>query len=327
MYQATHRRKARTMFPVILGGLALVLGACSSSGSSNPTGPGPSTPQSASTEAGTAAAPTAAASGSDPAIAALIPASIKAKGAIMDVIYNDYPPAMFQKSGKLTGLFPDFAAAAGKLMGIPIKSTPTGDFAGVVPGIQGKRYDVAFADVGVTAARLKQVDILAVIQVPSTFAVKTGSSLKITSASDFCGLTVGALAGSYFINQVQELSKKCTNAGNKAITLKSFPNASAAVLATANGRVDAVAAAGDSLPYTASQKAAGLTLQPFTYQEVPTGVALPKGSPLAPALKAAFVKMYQNGTYAALLKKWNLSVLSAKNVSQIALNPTPPPAS
>ena len=47
------------------------------------------------------------------------------------------------------------------------------------------------------------------------------------------------------------------------------------------------------------------------------GLPIPKGSPLAAPLKAALEEMIADGTYIAILKKWNVE---AGAVSEISIN-------
>lgn len=255
----------------------------------------------------------------DPEVAKLVPSSVKGK-VLNNAIYNDGAPQQFLEHGKLVGIQPDLANAVSEVMGVKFKTIPVGSFDSIIPGLQGGRYDLAFADFGITAEREKVVDFVEQFTLGTSFGVKTGSGKAIAKEDDLCGVKLGTLAGSYFLDQVRAIGKRCVAARKPAITVQSYPTQSAAVLAVANSRADAYAVSTDQLAYAAKQTHGQMTAQPFVYEPIPQGVGIPKGSPLSKPLQAAIRALIRNGTYAKILDKWGISA-SAITADQVAINP------
>jgi polar amino acid transport system substrate-binding protein len=300
------RTPARCLLVLALLSISAIgLAACGSGGSSTTRAAGRSMTQAsrpASSSAGGGGFGLSPAS----SVTALVPASIKQKGSVNNAIYNDGAPEQFLQGGKLVGIEPDFAEAVSEVMGVKFNVIPVGSFDSIIPGLQGGRYDAAFADFGITAAREKVVDFVEQYKLGTSFGVKQGGGKTIATGSDLCGIKLGTLAGSYFLDQVHALSQKCTAAGKPAIAIQSYPTQSAAVLALANGRTDSYAVSTDQLAYAAQQKNAGIEAQPFIYQPLAQGVGLPKGSPLARPLQAAMRELVADGVYTKILTKWGI---------------------
>lgn len=316
--------RTRRVGATVAGCLVLsLITACSSSSSSSTAS---SSSTSASSNSSVSSPSTEFGLKPDPAVEALIPASVRAAGVLNDAIYNDAPPLEFLQNNKLVGIEPDFAEALSEIMGIRFNNIQVGTFDTIIPGLLGKRYDIAVASFAVTAAREKIVDIIVTYAVATSFATEQGSSLIIDNASDLCGKTIATLAGSSFVTQLQGLSSQaCTSAGKPGITLKQYANTADVILAVTSGRVQIYADITPNIAYAVQNQGAKLSLQPFLYQPVPQGLALPHNSPLDPAILAAFKDLYTDGTYAKILAKWGVSK-AALPESQIQVNP-PPPAS
>lgn len=279
---------------------------------------------SSSTGAGDSADSTTSQFGLRPveSIANLVPENFKAKDGIPNAIYNDAPPQMFLEGDKLVGVQPDFAEAVGEVLGVKFDNMAIGNFDTLIPGLQSGRYDVAFADFGVTKEREQAVDFVYQFDLGTSFAVRKGSDKKIEDADDLCGLQVGAAAGSYFLTQVKTISDQCVAAGKQPTTTSGYPTQSSAILAVSNGRLDAYAASSDQLAFVAKQQGAGVVAEPFVYEPVPQGIGLPKGSPLGPAIRAAVRELISNGTYAKILDKWGISS-AAITADQVVISPIP----
>jgi polar amino acid transport system substrate-binding protein len=258
-------------------------------------------------------------------VAGLVPSDFK-DATVKNAVYNDYPPEMFLQEGKLVGLQVDLVNAAAAVMGIKLENIPVGSFDSIIPGLAGKRYDLSSSDFGVTAERVKQVDFVTLFDLGTSFAVKSGSGLTIEARDDLCGHSVAVIAGSYFIDQVKDISNECTSNGQEAIDLQTFPQQSAAVLAVSNGRVDAIGASADVIAYTAQQEAAQVDLTPYIEAPIPQGFAFQKGSGLVNPFQAAVQELIKNGTYAKIMDKWGLADLAWTDPANVKVNNTAPSA-
>jgi polar amino acid transport system substrate-binding protein len=241
----------------------------------------------------------------DPALIAELPASVKSKGALTDITYNNAPPDESVVDGKLVGWEVDLGAAVAAVLGLKWQPTASGAFDSFIPGLQNGRYNVSFTSFIQTAERLKQIDIVTYYNVGTGFAVKTGSSLKINAPTDLCNHTVAVIEGSAFIQQLQGIN--CSGAGKPAVKVQSFPSDSAAELAVSSGRAEVYSSSEDQLSWLIDQTAHQFELQPLDYMPVPEGAGVTKGLGLSKPVADAMDKLIQSGAYQAIMKKWSIT--------------------
>ncbi|WP_369046006.1 ABC transporter substrate-binding protein [Sinomonas sp. P10A9] len=294
---------------------ALGLSACSDPGSTSNAGSNSSANASA---AGASNVTTTWGLKPVDSVTALVPADVKDK-AIQNGIYNDFAPQDFEENGQLVGIQPDIVLALSEVMGVKVNNVSVGTFDSLIPGLSSGRYDISSADFGVTKPRLAQVDFVSEFAVGTSFASKTGSGITVESATDLCGHSVGVLSGSYFIDQVNQASADCAKAGKAAVTLQTYPDDGARLLAVSNGRSELTATTTDAMAYAIKSQSLPLTLQKFVYQPLELGIALKKGSTLGPAMQAAMKEIVSNGTYAKILKKWGVSDIAYGSADRVTL--------
>ena len=226
---------------------------------------------------------------------------------IQNAIYNVYPPQEFVQNGKLVGIQPDLVAAMAEVMDVEFKNASIGSFDTLIPGVVSGRYDMSSADFGVTEDRLQEVDFVTQFKLGTAFAVKEGSGITISEATDLCGYSVGVQSGSYFIDQVKAADAQCSEAGKDSIDLQTFPDDGARVLALTNGRIEVTATAEDAMAYAIDSESLPFELQEFVYEPLEQGMVVADGSDLGPALQAAMQELVSNGTYAEILEKWGIT--------------------
>ncbi|HKU12037.1 MAG TPA: ABC transporter substrate-binding protein [Sinomonas sp.] len=294
---------------------ALGLSACSDPGSS--ANAGSTGTASASSSAGSNVTTTWGLKPVD-SVAALVPSEFKDK-TIQNGIYNDFAPQDYEENGQLVGIQPDIVLALSEVMGVKVNNVSVGTFDSLIPGLSSGRYDISSADFGVTKPRLGQVDFVSEFAVGTSFATKNGSGITIDNETDLCGHTIGVLSGSYFIDQVNQASADCTKAGKAAITLQTYPDDGARILAVTNGRSEITATTTDAMAFVIKSQNVPLTLQKFVYQPLELGIALKKGSTLGPAMQAAMKEIVSDGTYAKILKKWGVDSIAYPSADQVKL--------
>lgn len=318
MYPRPSLRAALTV-SAVTALTALGLSACSDPGSASHAGNN-SSPSASSSSASDATTSW----GLKPvdAVASLVPAGFKGKG-IENGVFNVLPPEEFESNGQLVGIQPDIVEALSEVMGVKIHNIPVGTFDSLIPGLSSGRYDISSAEFGITKVRLGTVDFVSEFAVGTSFATKNGSGITIDSATDLCGHTVGVLAGSYFIDQVNQASADCIKAGKAAITLQTYPDNGARLLAVVNGRSEVTAGSTDGMTYTIKAQSLPLTLQKFVYKPLEQGIALKRGNGLGPTLQAAMKEIISDGTYAKILAKWGVSDIGYTSGDQAKLYTDP----
>jgi polar amino acid transport system substrate-binding protein len=294
---------------VSAGVLALTIGAaaaCSSSSSGGsqtvaPAGGGSSTPT--------------AASGVDPAAAALVPANIKSKGSITVAADASYAPNEFLASNGTTvvGMDADLANALGKELGLQVKVV-NGTFDAIIPGLVDGRYDLGMSSFTDTKAREKQVNFVTYFSAGTSFYTKASGGPTVTGLSSLCGLKVAVESGTTQESDDKAQSGKCTAAGKKAVTVLSFGTQSQANVALSSGRAQVGMADSPVAAYQVKQSSGQFKLAGTPYGTAPYGIAIPKSAgTMDQAVLAALKDLITNGTYTTILTHWGIQAGAITN--------------
>jgi len=286
--------------------LSVVLSGTAACGSSAKSSAPPSTTQpSASASSGLSVTIDGQTITTDSALAAEVPAAVKAKGVLTDITYNNAPPDESVVNGQLVGWEVDLGAAVAAELGLKWQPTSSGAFDSFIPGLRNGRYNTSFTSFIETADRLKQIDIVTYYNVGTGFAVKKGSPLSVKAPTDLCGHTVAVIEGSAFIQQLQGI--QCTGAGKPAVKVQSFPSDSAAELAVGSGRAEVYSSSEDQLSFLIQQTQQQFALQPLDFMPVPEGAGVTKGIGLTKPIADAMDKLIQTGAYKAIMNKWSIT--------------------
>jgi len=286
---------ARTWLPALA---VLVLAGCGSSSSSTTNTSTTSTSSSSSS-----AVPTQT---TNATIAGEVPAAVKSKGTLNVATEAQYAPNEFIASDGHTiiGMDPDLVKALAEVMGLKVKLVNS-TFEAIIPGLQAGRYDMGASSFTDTKEREKVVDFVTYLSVGQAFLTKSsGPSLK--SVSELCGHTVSVEKGTIEFEEAEKQTKKCTSEGKPAIHLLVFPGQNAANLALASGRAEIDYADSPIIAYQVRKLGVAVKESP-TFGAAPYGLALPKNNGMAKPVLAALKVLMSNGTYAAILKKWELT--------------------
>lgn len=284
---------------------AVALSGCTYASTGTPAASG-----AASKAAGTVPTEKIAAAPLDATAAALVPADVKAKGTFQVATDPTYPPYELYGSDNKTvvGFDADLAMAIGQTLGLTTTMVPA-TFDTILPGISSGKYDVGMSAFSVTPERQANADFVAYQINGSGLAVppKNPKNLSMDPMT-LCGTKIAGQKGAVqSIVTLPAFSKLCTDAGKKGINIQLFPSQSEANLALVSGRVDGVMA--DSISMAYQGKLAGGTFELASgkdYEPTPTGVALPKGSPLTAAVSAAMKSLIGTPTYSAIFAKWGM---------------------
>lgn len=233
--------------------------------------------------------------------AQLVPPDIRAAGSITIVTDATYPPYGFFASDGTTiqGLDADTVHAIESEMGLKINLV-TATFDNFIPGLKAGRYVGGLNGISDTGERRKTVDFINFEKFGNYFLTPVDSNLHVTSIMSACGLTVGAQTGDESVTQFKELAPMCTEQGKPGPAVNVFPSQAAAISAMLSGRVQAILT-GSNGPYLAEHSSGAYKINGPYLPNIDGkfgvgGLAIAKGSPLSPALLAAFRTLYANGT-------------------------------
>jgi polar amino acid transport system substrate-binding protein len=286
--------------------VTLALSACSSSKKTTGSSPTSSAPAAAATTAtAPAAAPSAAASSAaDPA--SLLPAAIKSAGVLNIATDASYAPnEYFDTDGTtIIGLDVDLGNAIAAKLGLKANFQNV-TFSAIIPALAAGKYDLSLSSFTDTKEREATVDFVDYFNAGESLMVLAGNPKGVTGPDlSLCGLTIAVEKGTTEESEIPALSKKCTDAGKKAITGLSSDDQNGANLALTSGRADVGSADSPIAAYAVKQLAGKIQLAGQTYETAPYGIAIPKAPGLAPAIKAAVNAMIADGSYKTVLDKW-----------------------
>ncbi|WP_418060267.1 ABC transporter substrate-binding protein [Pimelobacter simplex] len=246
----------------------------------------------------------------DQAAADLLPADIAKTGTIKVAMDASYPPfEMFAPDNKtIVGFDADFATAVAQKLGLKVELVNAG-FDTILTGLAAGRYDLAESSFSITPERQQVVDFVTYLQGGAGIAVRPGNPEDLSmDPMVLCGHKIAAQKGTtQAIEQLPAIRQQCIDAGKEPVEPELFPSQNDAILALNSGRVDGMMADSTAISYQGALAGGKFELAPGDiYESRPTGIALPKDSPLRAAVAAAVTSLYDDGTVATLTKKWNI---------------------
>ncbi|MBU3702710.1 MAG: ABC transporter substrate-binding protein [Acidimicrobiia bacterium] len=289
------RRRVDLAAVVAIVAVLLFASSCSSGGS------GQSGNQTSSTLP-TATIPTQS---KDAAAAALVPEKIASKGKLVFGMDASYPPLEFLAPGgtKIIGMDADLGVAIAQVLGLrPVQQNM--GFDAIITGMLANRYDIGLSAFTDTVERQQVVDFVNYFNAGQAFYVKSGSPAVFSSTDSLCGYTVAVQAGTVEVDEAEEASTACTEAGKKSVAVRSFPDQNAVSLAVSSGRADVGFADSPVVGYLLTSTNGMFQQSGSVLNSAPYGIAVPKGSSLAFAVQAALKILIANGTYGDIMKKW-----------------------
>ncbi len=299
--------------------LALCVTAAVGCGSSSSSSSTSSSAAATSTAASSSSAPSGggSASGTDPAVAKLVPAAIKSKGTLTVAADASYAPnEFFASDGKtVIGMDADLSAAVAAAMGLKAKVVNE-TFDGIIPGLAAGKYDIGASSFTDTKVREKTVDFVDYFSAGESFFTKASGGVAVSTLADICGKTIAVEKGTTEEADAQTQSKKC---GGKAVKVLSFPDQNGANLALSSGRAQLGFADSPPAAYAVKKSNGQFKLVGPTFAAAPYGLAIPKKSGLAPAVEAALKALIKNGSYTKILTKWGVQA-GAITSAQVKIN-------
>jgi polar amino acid transport system substrate-binding protein len=240
----------------------------------------------------------------DEEIAALVPAEIRDKGAIVIGTNPPYAPNEFKnESGEIVGFDIDVMTAAAQLMGLRAEFRES-DFEKIIPAIEGGTMDMGASSFTVNDERLQTVDFVTYFEAGIQWAVAAGNDVD---PDDACGLNVAVQRTTVSDQEdVPARSEACVAAGKPAIEKVQFDSQDEASTAVALGKVDAMSADSPISAYAVKQSEGKMQLVGDVFDSAPYGWPVRKDSELAAALEAAADKLIETGDFETIAQNWGL---------------------
>jgi polar amino acid transport system substrate-binding protein len=296
--EVTVRTTTRSL-PAVFAAAALAVGlaACGSGGDGSGATSG-----GAPTTAGT---PTVT---KDDALAAMVPAAVSSDGRLVYGTDASYPPNEFTDTDGTTiiGMDVDLGTAVAQKLGL----TPefqNSQFSGIIPGIEGARYELGISSFTINDERIKTVDMVSYFSAGTSLAVASGNPEGITP-DNLCGRAVGVQAGTVQVDDVSARSQACTAAGQPAIQATELQQQTDVTLALTSKRIVAMLADSPVISYAVTTTNGVVEAVGEPWDTAPYGIVLAKNQgQFAQAVQGALHALMADGTYKAILQKWNVT--------------------
>ncbi|WP_235022480.1 ABC transporter substrate-binding protein [Amycolatopsis alkalitolerans] len=253
----------------------------------------------------------------DAKLAALVPADIAGDGKIVVGQDQTYPPNEFVDSnGKVVGFDVDLGNAIGQKLGLTMEYQ-NADFSGILAGLAASKYEMAMSSFTVNSEREQTVDMVTYYSAGTSLGVLKGNPENL-SPDNLCGKNLAVQKGTVQVDDATARSQDCTKAGKPAINIQQFQAQTDVNLQLTTKRSDAMLADSPVVDYAVTQTNGAVEVVGQPYDTAPYGIALKKGSgQFAQAIQGAVQALIDDGTYAKIIAKWNLSTAGAVQKSEI----------
>jgi len=238
-----------------------------------------------------------------------VPESYRSAGVIKVAITTDAPPYQFYEEGSraLKGVNVDLLTELSKLTGVPFKLEPA-SFPSVLPGLQTGRFDMSVGPFGANPERLQVVNFLNFLHVSQVFVGRADAEFQISNLDDLCGRKVAEFQGDTNLATMKEQVQACQSSGRPELTLSVYKDNAAQWQGLFSGRDEVLISSAPFIQYRISvSKGAMKVVSPRIGARNYVGWMVPKDDQaLVEALSEAMRMAMASGTYAKVLKAWNI---------------------
>lgn len=148
------------------------------------------------------------------------------------------PMAYADQKGVLKGLRIDLGYEIAKRLCLKPEFIST-EYAAMIPGLQGRRWDMIDAGLFVTPERLKILYMIPYENLAISISTTVKGGAPITKVDDLSGKTISTDIGGYAERKMRDLNKDFQARGLKLMTINLFDNYATVYQALRAGQVDA----------------------------------------------------------------------------------------
>jgi len=242
----------------------------------------------------------------------LLPARYKTAGYVTVGSQQTVPPIEFRDPAtlELIGAGVDLIREAGKRLGIEVRYAQA-EYSALIPGVEARRFNIASGAISDTQEREEKLDFINYMSVGASILVNAEDNAKYKTLTDFCGKTMATLLGSRVImGEVEKVSNQCVAQGKGAIRVEQLPAAPDARQQLDLRRVDGYLGDFPALVYMRRQIPGKYEIVGGNYLVIRyiTSYGFAKNErDLLDAFKAALDDIKADGTYDAILQRWDLT--------------------
>lgn len=230
------------------------------------------------------------------------------------------PNQFLNPDGTRDGLNVDMCGRIAERMGLKIEWTNLA-FPGLVPGLQGQRFDALCTAIFINPQRLQIMNMVPYVQwgeglmVPQSSSLGTGCAFKSGDAASYfgcfdelAGKTVSVASAGTTNRNLLDQSARMTASGKRAITVRGFDTNADAIQALVSGQADAAYLNDPQAAFFIgrSNGAYKLAFSGFAPNQLALATLKPNTA-LADAFVVALEAMKADGSYKAILDKWGVA--------------------
>lgn len=258
---------------------------------------------------------------------AMLPEAIRERGSMTLATDPNYPPCQwYAADGVMVGYEVDIWNAMAQVLDIELIVEAI-EFAGLIPGVQGGRYDLSMECITDRVAREEIVDFVnhSLSYGNAFYYLAENASITAGDPTTLCGLRTAGQSGTDFLTNLANFSAWCEEQGLGALTISEFPQQSAVLLALFSGRIDFTLSEGSAVEEVRANNPyeIGTIANPLEQQNYLGIVVAKENTELQQALLAALRALKENGTYDAIFDKWSIphAALSEFGINMTTTNP------
>ncbi|MFK5953597.1 MAG: ABC transporter substrate-binding protein [Desulfobacterium sp.] len=240
----------------------------------------------------------------------MLPDAIKAKGKIIVGINGIFPPMEYKEPGheELIGFDVDLTKAIGEKLEITIAFDDQ-KFDQLINSVNTKRVDMVISGLSDTDARRKSLDFIDYFNSGTQCFTTKEHAETITDLYSLSGKTFAVSAATDYLTTMQKWSAdNLESQGKPGITILAVDSEATARLQMIQGRAQSSAVSPEVLGWLAKKNPGqfipvGPVLNPDPY-----GICFSKDNTvLRDAVFAALEELFSDGSYQAILAKWEIS--------------------
>jgi polar amino acid transport system substrate-binding protein len=241
------------------------------------------------------------------AAASELPASIRASGVLRVAVTPNYPPLEFRDpaTNELNGFDVDLAQALVRKLGLKLEWQETA-FSQMLPALSTGRVDAIISGMTDLKSRHDASTFVDYLRSGPQFFVQASRAGEFKDMQALCGKSVGTSRRTAFPAAIAAWSD--AHCGDNAIKVVGTEGSADARTQLKQGRVDAGVQGNETLPYVMGQEPNVYATVGAAFADQYTGIALAKeDTGLQTAIASALDALIADGSYKALLDKWQLS--------------------
>lgn len=206
--------------------------------------------------------------------------------------------------GNIVGVEMDLTRALAQTLGLEFQPVEQ-DFSLILPAISSGQIDVGATGFTDNEERRQNYDFVNTLYAGIQWAQRPGDDP--INPNEACGLTVAVQRTTVSeTDDVRPKSEACIAEGKKPIEVLAYDTNDNAALALLMGRADAFSADSPVTAWAITRSEGRMVPTGELFDAAPYGIAVPKDSPLGPALAAALQHLIETGKYQEILAQWGI---------------------